>query len=132
VSAWREETVSDLEDATRRIESVIGSVSGEPSDEQLSSVWRAYVDVEKSIAFIKVEIGEENPGRFLKAKLFSVPDERQALQFALRKLRKGTESFNLGDFKWALADLRESRNYLRVLLREKRLQKTRKARQRSG
>ncbi|MDA4121193.1 MAG: hypothetical protein OK404_02160 [Thaumarchaeota archaeon] len=132
MSAWREETASDLEDATRRIGSVIASVSGEPTEEQLSSVWRAYVEVEKSIAFIKVEIGEENPGRFLKAKLFSVPDERQALQFALRNLRKGTESFNLGDFKRALVELRESRNYLRVLLREKRLQKTRKARQKSG
>ena len=128
--SWRQETSSDLADAIRRIESAVRGISGEPSDEQMGSVWRAYVCVEKSIAFIKVEIEEENPGRFLKAKPYSVPDERQALSFALKNLKKGTESFGLGDFSRALVELRESRNYLRVLLREKRLQKTRNARKR--
>ena len=132
MSAWRDETASDLDDARKRIESAIGSVSGEPSEEQLGSIWRAYVDVEKSIAFIRVEISEENPGRFLKAKSFSVPDERQALQFALKNLKKGADSFALGDFIRALAELRDSRNYLRVLLREKRLRKTRNARKDPG
>jgi len=118
-----------LADARKRIESAVKDISGEPSEEQMGSVWMAYVHVEKSIAFIRVELDEENPGRFLKAKRYSVPDERQALGFALKNLKKGTESFELGDFSRALVELRESRNYLRVLLREKRLQKTRNARQ---
>ena len=130
VSAWRTETSSDLDGARRTIESVVESVSGEPTAEQLRSIWRAYLAVEKSIVFIRVEIDEENPGRFLKAKAYSVPDERQALQFALGNLKKGSESFRLGDFKQALKELRESRNYLRALLREKRIQKVRKARSR--
>jgi hypothetical protein len=128
VSEWRAETAADLEDASKRIASAIGAVVGEPSDQQLLSIWRAYVDIEKSIAFIKFDLDEENPGRFIKLRTYSVPDERQALQFALRNLEKGASSFSLGDFVQALKELRESRNYLRALLREKRLRRARRAR----
>lgn len=128
VSEWRNETTNDLADARRRLESLLDKVSGELSSEQLRSIWRAYLEIEKSIAFIKFELDEENPGVFVKLKPYAVPDERQALQFALRNLKKGAESFTLGDFKQALRELREGRNYLRVLLREKRLLRTRKAR----
>jgi len=126
MSSWREETASDLEEARNRIESALDSISGEPTGEQMKSIWRAYVAVEKSVAFIRVELDEENPGRFLKIRAYAVPDERQALQFALRNLRKGSESFRLGDFVQALKELRESRNYLRALLREKEMLKARK------
>lgn len=108
--------------------SLLENVSGEPSAEQLRSIWRAYLYVEKSIAFIKFELDEENPGVFVKLKPYDVPDERQALQFALRNMKKGAESFRLGDFRQALRELREGRNYLRALLREKRLLRSRKAR----
>ena len=128
VGGWREETALDLADAGRRIQSVLGSLSGEPSDEQVRSVWLAYLKVEKSIAFIKFDLDEENPGRFIRLTGYRVPDERQALQFALRSLRKGTDEFSLGDFRQSLVGLREARNYLRALLREKRLRRTRKAR----
>jgi hypothetical protein len=128
VDDWRRETGADLKDAERRIEELIAGVRGEPDAEQLRSIWRAYVDVEKSIAFIKVEMDEENPGRFISQKQYSVPDERQALQFSLRNLKKGSESFSLGDFNQALRELREARNYLRVLLKEKRRLKTKAAR----
>ncbi len=128
MSEWRRETTSDLADASRRIEDALRSVTGEPSVEQLRSVWTAYLDVEKSIAFIKFDLDEENPGRFVKLKTFSVPDERQALRFALRSLKKGADNFDLGDFSQALRDLRESRNYLRALLREHRLKRARNAR----
>jgi len=128
VSGWREETASDLEDAGRKIESVLGSLSGEPTREQVRSVWAAYALVEKSVAFIRLDIDEENPGRFIRLRNYSVPDERQALQFALRNMRKGQENFSLGDFRQALKDLRESRNYLRALLREQRLKRARRAR----
>lgn len=128
MSAWRTETAADLADASRRIESMLKTVAGEPSDEEVRSVWLAYVKVEKSIAFIKFDLDEENPGVFVKLKNYSVPDERQALQFALKNLKKGSEDFALGDFKQALRNLRESRNYLRALLRQKRLKRARMAR----
>jgi hypothetical protein len=127
VSEWRAET-SDLADAVRRIESTLKVMAGEPTAEQLRSVWLAYLLVEKSVAFIKFDLEEENPGRFIKLKAYSVPDERQALQFALKSLNKGTADFAVGDFTQALKNLRESRNYLRALLREKRLARARKAR----
>ncbi len=128
MSEWRVETASDLADAARRIESELKSVAGELSDAQVSSIWTAYLKVEKSIAFIKFDLDEENPGRFIKLKAYSVPDERQALQFAARNLKKGADDFDLGDFSQALKDLRESRNYLRALLRQQRLKRTRRAR----
>ena len=127
MSDWRDETRSDLKDAEDRIVALITEISGEPTKEQVHSIWRAYVDVEKSVVFIRVEIDEENPGRFVNAKQYSVPDERQALQFALRNLRKGSESFALGDYRNSLHQLREARNYLRVILRAKRRIKTREA-----
>jgi hypothetical protein len=128
VSEWRTETGADLDDATRRIESALESVAGEPSDEQVRSIWIAYIKVEKSIAFIRFDLDEENPGRFIRLKSYSVPDERQALVFALRNLKKGADSFSLGDFRQALKELREARNYLRALIREKRLKRARRAR----
>ena len=128
MSGWRDETSLDLASAERRISSVIGSLSGEPSDEQIGSIWSAYAEVEKSVAFIKFDLDEENPGRFTKLSNYRVPDERQALQFALKNLRKGADDFALGDFHQSLKELREARNYLRALLREKRLRRVRKAR----
>lgn len=127
MSGWREETRADLNDAERRIVALIAEISGNPTEEQVRSIWRAYLDVEKSVVFIKVEIDEENPGRFVNAKQYSVPDERQALQFALRNLRKGSESFALGDYGRLLRELREARNYLRLILRAERRIKTKEA-----
>ena len=128
MSEWRGETANDLADATRLLEAVIGNLRGEPTKEQMRSIWLAYLRVEKSVAFIKFDLDEENPGKFIRLKAYAVPDERQAVQFSLRGLKKGSESFALGDFRQALKDLRESRNYLRALLREKRLARARKAR----
>jgi len=127
-SGWREETARDLADAGRRIVSALESLSGEPSDEQVRSVWSAYSGIEKSITFIKFDLDEENPGRFIKLRSYAVPDERQALQFALRNLTRGADDFALGDFHQSLKELREARNYLRALLREKRLRRARMAR----
>ena len=127
MSSWKEETSADLDNAVRDIRGLMDGISGEPSEAQLLSIWRAYLLVEKSIAFIRVEIDEENPGRFVRMGPYQVPDERQALQFALRNLEKGSESFRLGDFGQAIKGLREGRNYLRVLLRQKRLSRLKKA-----
>jgi hypothetical protein len=128
VSEWRAETASDLEDAKEKIKTALKTLSGEPTKGELLSVWLAYIKVEKSVAFIKFDLDEENPGRFIRLKAYAVPDERQALQFALKSLSKGADYFALGDFRQAIRELRESRNYLRALLREKRLARARRAR----
>ena len=127
-SEWREETASDLAEAGQRIEDALKTLSGEPKKAELLSIWLAYVKVEKSVAFIKFDLDEENPGRFIKLKPYDVPDERQALRFALKNLNKGSDDFRLGDFRQAIKELRESRNYLRALLRKKRLARARRAR----
>jgi hypothetical protein len=127
-SSWRRETTADLADAAIRIESVLGTITGEPTDDQVRSIWSAYVEVEKSVAFVKFDLDEENPGRFIRLKNYAVPDERQALKFALKNLKKGADAFQLGDFRQSLKDLREARNYLRALLRQKRLRRARMAR----
>ncbi|MDG6909501.1 MAG: hypothetical protein JRN57_01235 [Nitrososphaerota archaeon] len=128
MSEWRSETAADLAEAGERIGAALASLSGEPSSSLLLSIWLAYVKVEKSIAFIKFDLDEENPGRFIRLKPYRVPDERQALSFALKSLKKGSDDFALGDFPQALKNLRESRNYLRALLREKRLARARRGR----
>ena len=125
MGGWRSETAADLADAARLIQGALGSVHGEPTEQQLRDIWLAYLRVEKSIAFIKFDIDEENPGRFIKLKAYAVPDERQALSFSLKSLVKGSDDFTLGDFRRALAELRDSRNYLRAMLREKRLRRAR-------
>ena len=45
MSEWRAETGADLADARARIESALGSLSGEPSRDELRSIWLAYVKV---------------------------------------------------------------------------------------
>jgi hypothetical protein len=117
---WREETEADLKDAESRLSSLEDSLSGAMTGEQLRSTWRAYVDVEKSVAFIKVELDSENPGFFVNKAIYRVPDERQAVAFALGYLRRGAESFVSGDLQNSLKQLRESRNYLRVLIMAER------------
>ncbi len=131
MSGWKEETSAMLDDARGRIESAIGTISGEPTKAQLHSVWRAYVSLELSVAYIKLEIDEENPGRFIRARSYRVPDERQSLQFALKYLVKGAESYRVGDYGQALKELRESRNYLRVLLKDARARE-RRSRSKAG
>jgi len=113
---WRKETEADLKDAESRLSLVVDSLSGDPSREQLDSIWRAYVDLEKSVVFIKTELDSESPGVFVNKKIYVVPDERQAVLFALGYLKRGAQSFSFGELEISLKQLRESRNYLRVLL----------------
>ena len=127
MSSWKAETAADLVEANRRITEVVNLIRGEPSDLQLDSIWRAYLLLEKSVAFVKVELDAESPGRIVKTGAYTIPDERQALQFALRNLIKGSESFHLGNYAQSLKELREARNYLRVLLRRKNLARRRMA-----
>jgi hypothetical protein len=125
---WRAETSGDLRSALAMLESLRASISGEPTPDQLTSIWKIYLNVEKSVAFVKIELGEENPNKFVNMRPYKVPDERQALQFAGDYLKKGELNFAAGNLSLCLKELRESRNYLRVLLREKQLAKGRRAR----
>lgn len=93
------------------------------SREQVHTLWLSYLMVEKSVAFIKIELDEENPGRFIKLKPYEVPDERQSIGFALRHLESARQLLDAGSLGASLRELRESRNYLRVLLRRVRRQR---------
>jgi len=128
VDDWKEETRRDLIRADRSLATLTESVSGEPGPEQLRALWEAYLLVEKSVTFIKLELDEENPGRFVNPKVYAVPDERQATVIALKFLRRAETSFGKGDLMGSLGPLREARNYLRVLLKEKRRLRIKKAR----
>lgn len=125
---WRRETGDDLRSAEASLERISSSLSGEPDDEQLRSIWEAYLRIEKGVAFVRVDLDEENPNRFIKPRVYAVPDERQSIEIALRYLRAAIESFDAGELSMCLKPLRESRNYLRVLLRRKRLLRARRAR----
>lgn len=125
---WRRETGEDMKKAEALLSSLQSSLKGDPDERELRSIWQSYVMVEKSVAFIRVELNEENPGRFIKAKVYAVPDERQAVGFALKFLKTAIESFGAGRLVESLKALRESRNYFRVMLRQKRLLRARRAR----
>jgi len=107
---------------------LMSTVSGSLNREQVRTLWLSYLFVEKSVAFIKLELDEENPGRFIDRKPYAVPDERQAVGFSLRHLRKAIDLFAANDLTASLKELRESRNYLRVLLRRVRGQRLKMAR----
>jgi len=120
---WRQETRGDLARAAAQLDTLAAAISGSLSGDQVHSLWLSYLLVEKSVAFIKIELDEENPGRFIKQKPYEVPDERQAIAFALRHLAIATQGFDAGDLGGSLRELRESRNYLRVLLKRVRRQR---------
>lgn len=124
-SEWRQETRRDLAQAATRLDSLASSVSGTLTREQVRALWLSYLLVEKSVAFVKIELEEENPGRFISSKPYSVPDERQAIGFALKHLNAARESLDAGGLGWCLKEMRESRNYLRVLLKNVRRQRER-------
>ncbi len=117
---WRSEALRGLKESDALLSALSSALSGEPTEEQLMDLWRAYVETEKSVVYLKVELDEENPGVFVNAKVYRVPDERQAVSFALSRLRSGARRLESGDLREALRELREARNYLRVLVKQKR------------
>jgi hypothetical protein len=123
---WARETRKELREAAATLESLAESMRGEPDSAETRQIWLSYLYVEKAVAFIKLELDEENPGRFVNKKSYSVPDEKQAVVFAAGHLGRGLARFDDGDLKECLKQLREARNYLRMLLRELRL-RTRRA-----
>jgi hypothetical protein len=128
-SDWRRETGADLGQALANLSSLASTVSGELSREQARTLWLSYLLVEKSVAFVKLELDEENPGRFIDQKRYSVPDERQAIGFAMKHLQEAIDRFGANDLVSSLKELRESRNYLRVLLKSVRRHRTKRASQ---
>ncbi len=125
-SSWKVETTNDMKHARENLESLVSSITGEPTAAQLRVLWQAYLLEEKSVVFIKVELDDENPGRFINAKHYAVPDERQGVSFALRNLNEAMDRFDAGQLASSLKALRESRNYLRTLLKRKRRERLRR------
>jgi len=79
---WRDGTQVDVKDAGAIGARLADKISGEFTAEHLNSIWRAHLDVEKSVVFTRVEINEEIPSRFVRLNAHSLPDERQTLQLA--------------------------------------------------
>lgn len=129
---WLRETVTGLEEARDTLASLSEEVAGEPDEGQIARVWESYLRVEKAVAFVKIELASESPGRTVRLKSYSVPDERQSIAFASRNLSRAIEELHLGNLGLALPPLREARNYLRALLRDKRMLRIRKARSSAG
>jgi hypothetical protein len=129
---WSEEVAGDLGSARGLLEELLASLSGEPTADQVGALWQAYVLIEKSVFFTRVQLGSESPGAAVKASAYGVPDERQAVAFALSNLREGEAHLRAGQLEFALKRLRESRNYVRVLLRDKRRAKLRERAPRRG
>ena len=125
---WRTETAADLEYARGKLRKTLDEISGEPTADQVHSIWTAYIRLEKSVVFVKLELELENPGVFVNPKPYKVPDERQAISFALRSLDGGIAKFSSGDLAGSLPELRDARNYIRVLLRDLRRRRLKRAR----
>ena len=122
---WLGEVIADLGSTVAKLDLLGRELDGAPSRAQMAEVWRCYLAVEKSVAFVRIELDEENPGRFVNTKAYVVPDERQALAFAANSLRGGIELLRAGSLRDGLKSLRESRNYLRMLLRREMLARRR-------
>ena len=116
---WKEEVESDLASALRRLDALAPEISGSMSGGQLRELWRCYLSVEKCVAFVKLELDEEGGARFVNRKAYTVPDDRQAVSFAAGSLRAGLADVRAGSLSAGLRSLRDSRNYLRMLLRRR-------------
>jgi hypothetical protein len=119
--SWLETTLGELAKALASLESVRDQTRSRLTEPQVHEVWEDYVYIEKAVAFVKIELGVENPNRFINAKPYLVPDERQAMSFASRELASALQLLRQRDLSAGLKRLRESRNYLRFLLRRKAL-----------
>jgi hypothetical protein len=124
VNEWRSRTVTELSYAETALLSLEKEVSGPLTESQLNSLWRCYLSVEKSVVFVKLELDDDQElGHFVNKKAYTVPDERQALRFASESLSSGLGYLRIGELEEALKRLRESRNYLRMLLRRTKLER---------
>jgi hypothetical protein len=121
MGGWLEGAEAELDGARVLLESLAEEVQARPTEAQLRGIWTCYLSVEKIVAFVKLELEEESPGRFVDKKAYTVPDEGQALTIAARSLGVGTAALKAGNLHDGLNALRESRNYLRMLLRKERL-----------
>lgn len=122
VDGWRSRSVKELADAATALLALEKEVGGPLTESQMNGLWRCYLSVEKSVAFVKLELDEDQElGRFVNKKAYVVPDERQALLFAAESLNSGLGYLRTGELEEALKRLRESRNYLRMLLRRAKL-----------
>jgi hypothetical protein len=122
VDGWRSRTEGELADAAASLLALEEEVVGPLTDSQMNRLWRCYLSVEKSVVFVKLELGDDRElGHLVNKKAYVVPDERQALSFAAESLNTGLGFLRTGELEEALKRLRESRNYLRMLLRRTRL-----------
>lgn len=118
---WKREIEAELGSALKKLDSLTPAMEGILTRDQLEEIWDCYISVEKGVVFVKLELEEEQAARFVQKKAYSVPDDRQAVSFAALNLRTALGEVEAGNLSSALKALRESRNYLRMLLRRERL-----------
>lgn len=114
--------LNELRDAHVKLDSLRSKIKdAEISISLEHDLWLVYLLVEKSIAILKFSFSIEDPGKFINLKM--VEDERKLINIAYASLSNGIELIESGSTEKAIESLRNSRNYLRLLI--KRLRKRR-------
>lgn len=120
--------MQELTDARSAISSVLNPGGTPlPEAEKEQEIWRAYLNLEKNVALLKLELAVEKPGEFIKDNLRPV-DTAQYLKDALSDLDASIVLLNADDFAGAWSRLRLARNNLRFYLRQTRRSRLKAAR----
>ena len=121
-------TLLELNDAIAGITSVLNPPGdGMSAVDKEQEIWRAYLMLEKNVALMRLELGVENPGEFIKDESKSREPSRY-LRDALSALAGGIRLLDGGESARGWRELRLARNDLRFYLREVRRLRLRTAR----
>jgi hypothetical protein len=112
-------TLQELRDSRSAISSVLNPPGALSKVEKEQKIWWAYLNLEKNVALLKLELAVERPGEFIRDEQKSV-DTEQYLRDALGGLDAGIMLLESGNSAEAWGKLRSARNNLRFYLRETR------------
>ncbi len=128
VQDGRVKALQELRDARSAITSVLNPPGAPPPEaEKEQIVWRAYLNLEKNVALLKLELAVEKPGEFVNDELKS-EDTEQYLRDSLSDLDAGIVLVEADNSAGAWPRLRLARNYLRFYLRHTRKSRLKAAR----
>jgi hypothetical protein len=115
----------ELEEAKQILAALAPESRG--ASESEDPVWRAYVKVETCVVMLKMDIGEDSPGKFVPIPR-KPPGPSELVEAAISSIEAGLGQLQQGQDTEALSSLRSGRNNLRIYLREKQLARTRRKR----
>ncbi len=125
-------TLQELRDARSAIFSSLNPPGAPPPEgEKEAKIWRAYLNLEKNVALLKLDLAAERLGEFVKDELKPV-DTAQYLRDALSDLDSGILLLDAEDSAGAVLRLRLARNDLRFYLRQTRKSRLKAARARKA